>query len=108
MDSLHLREILLKVGKDIKCPLCSSALGLHNIELIDSDHKNDDCILHMQCEYCHCSFGGKAKLVEPTMPEIKKFNASSLIKSVKKLSAPISLEEKELLHHQLLSGKFSF
>ncbi len=105
MDSLHLREILLKIGKDMKCPMCSAPIHLHNIELFADDRYKDGCAMEVECEHCHFIFGGHAKVMQITTPEGKKFNASTLAHPPKHVGV-ISELEKKSLHEHLIKGSF--
>lgn len=108
MDALHLREILLKVGKEIRCPLCNTPVSLHNIELIaDNDLSQEDCDLNILCDHCQFKFGGRAKLLSVPLSGRKKFNESSLVSLEKSKTSYITKEEKENLKASLLKGFFS-
>lgn len=104
MDAFHLREILLKIGKEVRCPMCSSSIPPQNIKLL-APEADSECIMQMTCPNCYFDFGGKAKMIQMISPEGKKFNASSLVKLDKKHSETISMEEKKLLQAKLMQAR---
>lgn len=107
MDSLYLREILLKIGKDLRCPTCHTAVSPQDIRLTQTNEAHQECDLMVMCHHCNFSFGGKAKMIQAMQPEGKKFNASSLAKNAYSVKAPISSDDKENLTKALRANTLS-
>lgn len=106
MDSLHLREILLKIGKDVRCPMCNSMVAPQDIQLMSIENKENECDMEVTCHHCQFSFGGRAKMMNMVLPEGKKFNASSLVTLQKNpLEKEISPTEQSSFKNALHSSQ---
>lgn len=101
MNALQIREILMKVGTEVKCPMCTSAISPSNISIDGAD--DEACMLKMQCSNCNTQFGGRAQMMEIITPLGKKMNASSRLKKIQEKNAALSHSEIENMKQSLQS-----
>ncbi len=80
MNALQIREILMKVQKEMKCPSCSATINSSNIGIHINSHDSDICELKMECQDCSSVFGGIAQFSNKVTELGKKLNASSRMK----------------------------
>ena len=80
MNALQIREILLKVQKEMKCPLCSASIDSSNIAINNESIADNMCELKMECQNCNSVFGGVAQFTNKVTELGKKLNASSRMK----------------------------
>lgn len=93
MNALQRREVLMKVRKEMKCPLCSTTIPASNISLAE-DFSNDFCTVEMKCKSCSSTFGGQAFFHEQVTELGKKLNASSRLPVTKKRNDEIFSQQE--------------
>ena len=99
MNSFLIREVLMKVRNEIKCPKCQGFASPANIS-IEMKESEGLCQFSVECAHCEAEFGGLVQMKESLTPLGKKMNASS------RKSLQIE-SEKEFSHNECTSLKDS-
>ena len=102
MNALQIREILMKVQRDMKCPLCSSTIDSANIDIGEERGGSNSCKLKMECQECASIFGGVAQFSNAVTHLGKKLNASSRMKGNDMIDT-FSFDDAHLIKESLYS-----
>lgn len=107
MNALQIRNLLLKIGQELHCPVCNKKLSSAHLKI--ENLQGQGCQIAISCPSCRDEFKGVAQMIPMLTPHGKMLNASSVLTKDQEISASIDSNDvssvKSALTDSLLFSK---